>query len=134
VLRAVGLLLVVVLLGVGLAKLALRRLRYVGREPRRRAAAARRELADVLRDQRLDVPQSATHDDLRTLLQRELGVDASAFSGAAGAARYGPPDGVDLAAVRTERELRALLRAIRRTLSTGDRARGWLALRSLRRA
>ena len=133
-LRAVALLLLVVVLGIGLAKLALRRLRYVGREPRRRAAAARRELADFLRDQRLDVPQSATLDDLRALLQSELGVDARAFSGAAGAARYGPPDGLDLAAVRTERELRALLRAIRRQLSTGDRVRGWLAIRSLRGA
>ena len=134
VLRAMALLLLVVVLGIGLAKLALRRLRYVGREPRRRAAAARRELADFLRDQRLDVPQSATLDDLRALLQSELGVDARAFSGAAGAARYGPPDGLDLAAVRTERELRALLRAIRRQLSTGDRVRGWLAIRSLRGA
>ena len=134
VLRALALLMLVLVAGIGLAKIALRRVRYVGRDPRRRAAAARRELADFLRDQRLDVGQSATLEDLRSLLDGELGVDARAFSGAAGAARYGPPDGVQLAAVRTERELRALLRAIRRQLSTGDRVRGWLALRSLRRA
>jgi transglutaminase-like putative cysteine protease len=134
VLRGLAVVLVLLVLGIGLAKLVVRRLRYLARDPRRRAAAARRELADFLRDQRLDVPPSATLADLRLLLERELGIDARAFSAAAGAARYGPPEGVDLAETRTRRELRLLLREVRRKLSLGERARGWLAVRSLRRA
>ena len=134
VLGALALLVLVVALGIGLVKLVVRRSRYLARDPRRRAAAARNELADFLRDQRLDVPASATLADLRRLLHDELGVDASAFSAAAGAARFGRLDGAELAAVRARRELRTLLAAMRRTLSTGDRARGWLTFRSLRRA
>ena len=134
VLRAIAVALVLLLVGIGLVKLVLRRARDLARDPRRRAAAARCELADFLRDQRLDVPPSATLADLRQLLDSELGVDARAFSAAAGAARYGPPDGVDLAETRTRRELRLLLREVRRKLSLGERARGWLAVRSLRRA
>jgi len=134
VLRGLAVVLVLLVIGIGLVKLVRRRLRYLARDPRRRAAAARRELADFLRDQRLDVPQSATLADLRRLLHDELGVDARAFSAAAGAARYGPPDGVDLAETRTRRELRLLLREVRRKLSLGERVRGWLAVRSLRRA
>jgi protein-glutamine gamma-glutamyltransferase len=134
VLRGLALALVLFVVAIGLAKLALRRSRYLARDPRRRAAAARRELADFLRDQRLDVPASATLADLRELLARELNVDARAFSAAAGAARYGPPDGVELAETRTRRELRLVLRDVRRRLSLGERLRGWLAVRSLRRA
>ena len=133
-LRGLALVVVLLVVGIGLAKLALRRSRYLARDPRRRAAAARRELADFLRDQRLDVPSSATLADLRGLLERELGVDARAFSAAVGAARYGPPEGVDLAETRARSELRLLLRDVRRRLSLGERLRGWLAIRSLRRA
>jgi hypothetical protein len=121
-------------LGIGLAKLVRRRLRYASSDPRRRAAAARQELADFLRDQRLDVPESATLDDLRRLLSAELGVNAGPFAAAAGAARYGRPDGAEAAARRARSELRALLRAVRSRLSTGERLRGWLAVRTLRGA
>jgi hypothetical protein len=120
--------------GIGLAKLVRRRLRYASSDPRRRAAAARQELADFLRDQRLDVPESATLDDLRRLLSTELGVNAAPFAAAAGAARYGRPDGAEAAARRARSELRALLRAVRSRLSTAERLRGWLAVRSLRGA
>jgi transglutaminase-like putative cysteine protease len=133
VLRVPIVLLLLLVAGLQLAKLGRRRLPYLGRDPRRRAAAARRELTDFLRDQRLDLPASATLEQLRLLLDRELGVDGRAFSAAAGAARYGPPDGVDLAEARTRRELRLVLRVVRRRLGTVDRLRGWLAVRSLRR-
>ena len=123
-----------VLLGIGLVKLALRRLRYASRDPRRRAAAARRELAEFLLDQGLDVPPSATLADLRRLLSDELGVNGRPFAAAAGAARYGPPGDAESAARRARSELRALLRAVRSRLSAAERARGWIAVRSLRRA
>jgi protein-glutamine gamma-glutamyltransferase len=118
--------------GIGLVKLVRRRVRYATSDPRRRAAAMRQELADFLRDQLLDVPESATLEDLRLLLSNELGVNAAPFAAAAGAARYGPPDGAEAAARRARSELRALLRAVRTRLSTVQRLRGWLAIRSLR--
>ncbi len=121
-------------LGIGLVKRVRRRLRYATSDPRRRAAAARSELAEFLRDQGLDVPASATLHDLRALLASELGVNAGPFTAAAGAARYGPPEGADAAARRARSELRDLLRAVRSRLSTADRVRGWLAIRSLRGA
>jgi transglutaminase-like putative cysteine protease len=121
-------------LGIGLAKRVRRRLRYATSDPRRRAAAARRELADFLRDQGLDVPESATLEDLRRLLSAELGVNGGPFAAAAGAGRFGPPDGAEAAARRAREELRPLLRAVRTRLSTAERLRGWLALRSLRGA
>jgi transglutaminase-like putative cysteine protease len=121
-------------LAVGVLKIGVRRLRYLTSDPRRRAAAAHRELADFLRDQGLDVPASATFDDLRRVLADELGVNARPFAAAAGAARYGPPDGAEVASRMARRELRSLLRAVRSGLSTRERARGWVAIRSLRRA
>jgi transglutaminase-like putative cysteine protease len=127
-------LLAAVTLAIGLIKLALRRLRYASRDPRRRAAAARRELADFLLDQGLDVPASATLTDLRRLLSEQLGVNGRPFAAAAGAARYGRPGDAETASRQARSELRALLRAVRSRLSTAERARGWIALRSLRRA
>jgi transglutaminase-like putative cysteine protease len=126
--------LVLLLVGVGLVKLVVRRLRYLTADPRRRATAARRELADFLRDQRLEVTPAATLEELQHVLATELGVDGRRFAAAAGAARYGPPPGVEAAARRARRELRSLLRALRKRLTAGERLRGWLAIRSLRRA
>jgi transglutaminase-like putative cysteine protease len=134
VVRVALLALALAALAIGLAKLLVRRSRYVTSDPRRRAAAARHELADFLRDQGHDVPASATLDDLRRLLADELGVNARPFAAAAGAARYGPPDGADAAARRARRELRSLLKAVRSGLSGRERLRGWLAIGSLRRA
>jgi hypothetical protein len=68
------------------------------------------------------------------VLADELGVNARPFAAAAGAARYGPPDGAEIASRMARRELRSLLRAVRSGLSTRERARGWVAIRSLRRA
>jgi hypothetical protein len=132
IVRIALLVLAVGVLGIGLVKVVRRRVRYATRDPRRRAAAARSELADFLRDQGYDVPPSATLEDLRHLLAAELGVNGGPFTSAAGAASYGPPDGSALAAQRAREELRSLLRAVRSRLSTADRARGWLATRSLR--
>ena len=55
---------------IGAAKVIRRRLRYLTRDPRRLAGAARRELADFLVDQGVDVRPSATPDELRLLVTR----------------------------------------------------------------
>ncbi|MCP9485884.1 MAG: DUF3488 and transglutaminase-like domain-containing protein [Gaiellaceae bacterium MAG52_C11] len=117
---------------VGLAKLAWRRSRYLTRDPRRLAGAARRELADFLADQGISVGASATGEELHELVRAEFGVDGRSFSRAVGEARFGPPALAAAAAVGSRRELRALLRRIRRGLTRVQRLRGFVALRSLR--
>jgi transglutaminase-like putative cysteine protease len=117
--------------GVVLTKLAVRHVRYVTRDPRRIAAACRRQLAEYLLDQRIDAARSATLHELGALVRHELSVDADAFVGAATAARFGPPEGAPAAARRARRELRALERRMRVRLRVRDRVRGLLSLRSL---
>ncbi|HUQ23192.1 MAG TPA: hypothetical protein VM049_09265, partial [Gaiellaceae bacterium] len=117
---------------IGIAKLIRRRLRYLTRDPRRLAGAARRELADFLADQRLAVSPSATPEELRQLVQDELGADARRFTAALAQARFGTPASSAAAAVTARRELRALLRVIRDGLGRAARFRGLLTLRSLR--
>ena len=117
---------------VGTAKLVRRRLRYLTRDPRRLAAAARRELVDFLADQGVVVSPSATPAELHELVRAELGADGRRFAAAVSEARFGPSARADAAASRARRELRALLRSIRRGLSRPARLRGLLALRSLR--
>jgi protein-glutamine gamma-glutamyltransferase len=117
---------------IGLGKLVRRRARYLTKDPRLIAGAARRELADFLIDQGLSVDAGATADELRALVRSHLGIDAGAFASAAARARYGPPDGSEEAASRTRRELRSLLRVIRCSLGRMQRLRGYVAFRSLR--
>jgi protein-glutamine gamma-glutamyltransferase len=116
---------------VALVKAGRRRARYLSRDPRRIARACRQELVDFLLDQRLDVPRSATVAELGRLLETRLGVPAGHFVAAAGAARFGAPEQVDLAARRSRRELRMLLALIRRRLPPSARLRGLVSLRSL---
>jgi transglutaminase-like putative cysteine protease len=115
---------------VAVAKLVTRRVRYATRDPRRIAAACRRELADYLLDQHIDAARSATLHELGALVRHELAVDPDAFVAAATAARFGPPAGAATSARRARRELRALLREMRRRLRGRDRARGAFSLRS----
>ncbi len=115
----------------GLAKVAARRVRYLTRDPRRLAGAARRELAGFLADQGLPVSDSQSLGDLQALVEAELGVSAKGFAAAAGAARFGPPGGAAPSARLARRELRALLRVVRTRLSRVERVRGFLCLRSL---
>jgi len=117
---------------IGLVKLAWRRSRYLTQDPRRLAGAARRELADFLADQGFAVDASATPEELHALVRAELGVDARPFARALAAARYGPPGRSGDEAAHAQRELRALLRRIRRVLGRPQRLRGFVALRSLR--
>jgi transglutaminase-like putative cysteine protease len=113
------------------AKLVVRQARYLTRDPRRLAAASRRELRDILLDQMVDVPESATLEELGALLEGEFGVEAAEFGLHATAARFGPPLAAREAAREMRRSLREIRRALRAELSRTDRARGLLSLRSL---
>jgi transglutaminase-like putative cysteine protease len=115
-------------------KVVRRRLRYLGGDSRRAAAACRQELADFVRDQRVDVGPAATLEELGEAVQRTLAVDTSRFVAAAGEARFGPEAGAAAATRSARRELRKLVRQIRARLSTRRRVRGLVSLRSLRRA
>jgi protein-glutamine gamma-glutamyltransferase len=114
-----------------LAKLALRRSRYLTRDPRRIAAACRRELVEFLRDQRIDVPPSVGTHELGEFLGRRAGVDATDFADALGRARYAPLVIAREAAHEARREVRAVRRGLRRALPPGRRFRGLFSLRSL---
>ena len=105
--------------------------RYASRDPRRLAAACRQELADFLLDQQIDAARSATLHELGALVREELAVDPDRFVAAATAARFGPPAGARPAARDARRELRALIRAVRHRLTTRERLRGLVSLRSL---
>lgn len=126
-----GLVLGAALTGVAATKLAVRRARYVSRDPRRVAAACRQELADFLLDQRIDAARSATLHELGALVRDELAVDPDRFVAAATAARFGPPAGARPAARDARRELRALMKVVRARLTVRERARGLVSLRSL---
>jgi transglutaminase-like putative cysteine protease len=129
-LRLLALLALGLLAVVTVAKQVLRRARFLTRDPRRAAAACRRELADFLADQRFVVPSSATVAELGEIARHELGVNPEPFVSAVAAARYGRPERAGTAARAARRELRRLQRDIRRRLSRVDRARGLVSLRS----
>ena len=118
-------------LAIALAKLALRRSRYLTRDPRRLAGACRKELRDVLLDQLVDVPPSATLTELAALAEAELGVSAAAFGAHGTAARFAPPGYAREAARELQRAMRQLRRDVRRELTRFERLRGLLSLRSL---
>jgi transglutaminase-like putative cysteine protease len=117
--------------GIGLLKLALRRARFLTRDPRRVAAACRRELGEFLADQKIAVPESATPAELGEVVRQEVALDIAPFVDAVNAARYGPPERAEEAARRARRELRRIERALRRRLSAWERVRGLVSVRSL---
>ena len=100
-------------------------------DPRRRASAARAELAAFVRDQGSEVSASASVDELALELRR-LGVGSDAFAAAFSRARYGPPAGAARAADETRKELRRVISLLRDRLGPGRRVRGFLTVRSLR--
>ena len=117
---------------IGAIKLARRRLRYLTRDPRRLASAARHELVDFLADQGIAVGASATPAELHELVRTEFGMDARPFAQALAAARFGPAVKSAAAATAARRELRSLLRLLRHRLGRAARLRGLVALKSLR--
>jgi transglutaminase-like putative cysteine protease len=130
-LRLLVLLAAAAIAAIALAKLAVRRRRYLTRDPRRISAACRAELVDFLADQGVRVPRSSTFAELAETVSEELYVDADDFVAAASAARFAPPREARAAARRARRELRLLRRRLRRRLSVGDRLRGLVSVRSL---
>jgi transglutaminase-like putative cysteine protease len=114
-----------------LGKLALRRSRYLTRDPRRLAGACRQELVEFLADQRVDVPSSATLEELREQVVAKMGVDPRRLVESLGLARFGPASSAAAAAKRARGELRLVRRRLRRALSTGQRLRGAFSVRSL---
>jgi transglutaminase-like putative cysteine protease len=130
-LRLLALLAAAAVAAIALAKLAIRRSRYLTRDPRRIAAACRAELVDFLADQGVRVPSSSTFADLGEAVSEQLAVDADAFVAAAGAARFAPPEDARAAARRARRELRVLRSRMRRRLSLAERVRGLVSVRSL---
>ena len=113
-----------------LVKLGLRRSRYLTQDPRRTAAACRREIIEYLRDQRIDVPASITTHELGELLGSRIGVNATVSpmrSGSRGTGRSPGPK----AAQEAQRELKAVLRGLRRAIPPGRRMRGLFSVRSL---
>ncbi len=135
--RAPGIigLLLLVLVGcltvIAIAKTLVRRGRYLTRDPRRLAAAGGKELRDILRDQLVPVPPSATLLELARLAELELGVKAGSFGAHATVARFGPAASARQAAEELRRDLRALRRGIRSQLTRLERLRGLVSLRSL---
>jgi hypothetical protein len=128
-------LLLLFLIGLGAviaaAKFGLRQARYLTRDPRRLAAACRRELRDILVDQRVEVAPSATLIELTLLTDEKLGVDTARLGRHATVARFAPPRSAREAARELRRSLRDVRRNVRRELSSWERARGLLSLRSL---
>jgi transglutaminase-like putative cysteine protease len=112
-------------------KLLLRRSRFLTRDPRRLAAACRQELRDFLLDQGLDVPPSATLQELAALVEDEFRVETAAFGLHATAARFGPRVGAREAAAAMRHDLRVVRRGMRADLTRLERLRGLLSLRSL---
>jgi transglutaminase-like putative cysteine protease len=117
---------------VGVSKWVVRRLRYLTSDPRRIASASRREMEAFLRDQRIEVSPSATLEDLRTIVEGELGLDGGSFTTSAARARFGRPGTARRHAEAARRELRELLGRARTELSLWARFRGFVSLRSLR--
>ena len=119
---------------VGLVKAALRRGRYLTRDPRRRATASRKELEAYLRDQGIAVPPGATLDDLRRTVGGGVRRGRAAVRRCRGART--------VRAARATQSHAATLARVELALCCGargassplwDRFRGLVSLRSLRR-
>ena len=114
-----------------LGKAIRRRLRYGTDDPRRVAAACRRELEELAADQGVAVPRGASPAEAAALLEERLGVDAGPLARAVAEARFGPPVRAGVAAAQARRELAAFRRSLRMHLTLGRRLRGALSVRSL---
>jgi transglutaminase-like putative cysteine protease len=114
-----------------LVKEVRRRARFAGHDPRRTASACRRDLQGFLADQRVTFAPSATLEDVGAFVEERYRVNPEPFVQASEAARFGPLEGADAAGRRARRELRSLLRQVRRQMSWTGRLRGALNVRSL---
>jgi hypothetical protein len=108
-----------------------RTLRFTGRDPRELAGACRRDLMAYLADQGMDVPASATLQEVGDLVERYFAVDAGPFVRAATVARFGRLTRPASSSSARRRELRRVRRDIRNRINVTSRVRGALSLRSL---
>jgi hypothetical protein len=131
-LRLVALVIAALIAAIVLLKLVRRRIRYLTRNPRRLAAACRRELIELLTDQWIELPSSVTLRELGRTLSEELAVSGDELVSAASTARFGTPAAAADAAPVVRTEMRALRRRLRSRLGKADRALGAISLRSLR--
>jgi hypothetical protein len=112
------------------AKSGRRHWRYTSDDPRRVAAAVRAELVDYLADQRVRLSASATPAELGRSVRERFRVDADGLAVAIAEARFGPSEDAVRAAAAARRELRRVLKAVRRRIGVKRRLRGLVSLRS----
>jgi transglutaminase-like putative cysteine protease len=108
-----------------------RSLRFATRDPRALASACRRDVVGYLADQGIEVPPSATIEDIGDTLERYYAVNAQPFVRSLAQARFGPPAVASAALGAARHQLREVRRALRRNLGFGSRLRGSASLRSL---
>jgi transglutaminase-like putative cysteine protease len=113
------------------AKLILRRSRFLTSDPRSIATACRRELVGYLLDVGITIPRNLGLAELGTVVRKRTGVDSARLVESMGVARFGPPTASAAAAREARSELRAVRRRLRRAIPFGRRARGLFSLRSL---
>ena len=123
-----GLLALVVLFA--LAKLVIRRSRFLSSDPRSIATACRRELVSYLLDVGITIPRNLGIAELGEVVMKRTGVDSHRLVESMGLARFGPPSAGAAAAREAKSELRAVRRGLRRAIPFGRRARGLLSVRS----
>ncbi len=131
-LRFLALVIAALIAAIVVCKLLRRRVRYLTRDPRRLAAACRRELIELLTDQRIELPSSVTLRELGRTLSDELAVSGDELVSAACTARFGTPAAAAAAAPLVRTEMRGVRRRLRSRLGKADRALGAISLRSLR--
>jgi transglutaminase-like putative cysteine protease len=108
-----------------------RSLRFATRDPRALASACRQDVVGYLADQGVEVPPSATLEDIGETLERYYAVNAQPFVRSLTQARFGPPAVASAALGGARRQLRDVRRALRQNLGFGSRLRGSASLRSL---
>ena len=122
----------VLVAAIAAAKWTRRRLRYLTRDPRRVAAACRREVEELAADQGLRVPAAATPVEVAALLRGELGVDGSSLARAITAARFAAPADAGCSRGPCAAGGGGAAARLRSRLSLRARVRGLVSLRSLR--
>jgi transglutaminase-like putative cysteine protease len=123
--------LIVLVLLFALAKLVIRRSRFLSSDPRSIATACRRELVSYLLDVGITIPRNLGIAELGEVVLKRTGVDSHRLVESMGLARFGPPSTSAAAAREAKSELRAVRRGLRRAIPFGRRARGVFSVRSL---
>jgi protein-glutamine gamma-glutamyltransferase len=123
--------LITLILLFAVAKLVIRRSRFLSSDPRSVATACRRELVSYLLDVGITIPRNLGIAELGEVVLKRTGVDSHRLVESMGLARFGPPSASAAAAREAKSELRAVRRGLRRAIPFGRRARGLFSVRSL---